>query len=489
MPTATLLDQLDQSRRRFSPHEAPVLESLLSEVPGFPTTTAAGLIRLHELLLFIRAYPVSTHAAALAETALHDIARRVALLSDADALEYGDVSGLAGSGITAVFTAGLARHLIRRHPGALSIHWEAWQTPERLIQVLPSLFPLSWDDLSVEAGVPYREWLEAVGGLQALMRCTSAQYDALELPLRWDFGTSTATRTLMRLPDREFFLHRQPLITRREVSLDALPSEPAFPLRKLPRKQAEEVIALARDTSAVRFRELHGFTYGDTAQVFEVNPGRGVVIYAWGVPAENRLPLRAYLGATIWKNGIPVGYFEGLSLAERMEAGFNLYYTFREGETAWLYGRLLKLCHQFAGANIFTLDPYQIGHENKEAIDSGAFWFYRKLGYHSISAALRELTAREERKIAANPGYRTSKGTLRKLVCEPMIYGFPGAPVEDWYGFQSRRIGLNVARQGGWTPRQKRLLKPYLEAKQSAKVESPRMEPALRDELLHLGKI
>jgi len=27
----------------------------------------------------------------------------------------------------------------------------------------------------------------------------------------------------------------------------------------------------------------------------------------------------------IFKNGVPVGYFEGLSLFERMESGFNLY--------------------------------------------------------------------------------------------------------------------------------------------------------------------
>ncbi len=47
----------------------------------------------------------------------------------------------------------------------------------------------------------------------------------------------------------------------------------------------------------------------------------------------------------IYKNGVPIGYFEGLSLFERMESGFNLYYTFRDGETAWLYARTLNVMH------------------------------------------------------------------------------------------------------------------------------------------------
>jgi hypothetical protein len=488
MPLALLLDQLDHARRSFSAAEGPIIEALLNQLSAHTASDAAELIRLHELLLFIRAYPVSTAVASLADAALHQISARVALLADADvdALEFSNVSGISGSAITAVFTADLARDLIRRHPGQLSIHWEAWPNPERLIYVLRELFPLSWDDLSVEAGVPYREWLEAIGGLQVLLRATSAQYDALELPLRWNFGPA-ASRTLMRLHESTPYLHQQPLITRRDISLNSLPYEPPLPCRKVSRKRAEAIIALARDTSAVRYRELHGFTYGDPAHLYEIDPGRGVLLYVWGVPPNDRLPLRTYLCATIWKNGIPIGYFEGLSLAERMEAGFNLYYTFREGETAWLYGRLLRLCHQLTDVTCFTLDPYQIGHENKEAIESGAFWFYRKLGFHSTSAGIRNLTAREEKKIAANPAYRTSAATLRKLVREPMIYGFPGAKVEDWYGFQSRRVGLNVARGGGWTTKQKKLLAPFLAAKQAPQ-ESPAMPPALRTEILRLGK-
>src|SRR5207248_4467984 len=122
-----------------------------------------------------------------------------------------------------------------------------------------------------------------------------------------------------------------------------------IPIRKLSPTEGERVMDLARETSAVRYRELHGFTYGDPQKVLRADLGRGTEAFVLGVPAEKRLPLRAYHAALILKNGVPVSYFEGLSLCERMESGFNLYYTFREGETAWLYARVLRVMRQLLG--------------------------------------------------------------------------------------------------------------------------------------------
>jgi hypothetical protein len=170
-----------------------------------------------------------------------------------------------------------------------------------------------------------------------------------------------------------------------------------------------------------------------------------------GVAAENRLPLRAYHAALIFKNGVPVGYFEGLSIFERMESGFNLYYTFREGETAWLYARILQLMRQMLGVNVFSIDPYQVGHENEEGIESGAFWFYRKLGFRPTRPDLLRLTLSEERKISADPRRRTSARTLRKLAAGHMLFDL-SAPnsaqdVGEWDRFQIRNLGLAVQKR------------------------------------------
>jgi hypothetical protein len=90
----------------------------------------------------------------------------------------------------------------------------------------------------------------------------------------------------------------------------------------------------------------------------------------------------------------------------------------------------LKFLRQALGVTSFSLDPYQIGYENEEAIASGAFWFYRKLGFRSTDPKLRSLTAREDARIAADPAYRTPPSVLRRLAERNLLYdvGVPSHP-------------------------------------------------------------
>jgi hypothetical protein len=251
----------------------------------------------------------------------------------------------------------------------------------------------------------------------------------------------------MRLSVRKIFFHREPLLRRKDVSLRAELEKPSPRLQLLSPKQAEAILDMSREASTTRYRELYGFTHGDARKVFKTNIGRGVDIFVTGLPAQWRLPLRAYHAALIFKNGVPVGYFEGLSLFERMESGFNLYYQFRDGETAWLYARLLNIFRRLLGVTAFLLDPYQIGHENEEGIESGAFWFYRKLGFRPTKPAIRKLVAREEEKLAARSAYRTSPATLRKLAAGPMIFELNQGRVGDWDQFEVRSLGFAAQRQ------------------------------------------
>ena len=201
---------------------------------------------------------------------------------------------------------------------------------------------------------------------------------------------------------------------------------------------------MARDASTIRYRELYGFTHGDPKHVYRVELGRAVELFIMSLVPERRLPLRSYVALMIYKNGVPIGYFEGLSLFERMESGFNLYYTFRDGETAWLYARILNVMHHFAGVTAFSLDPYQIGFENEEGIESGAFWFYRKLGFRPTQRDALQLALKEEEKLRTRKGYRTSLATLRKLARSPMIFELDENRIGDWDNFQIRKIGFKA---------------------------------------------
>jgi hypothetical protein len=206
------------------------------------------------------------------------------------------------------------------------------------------------------------------------------------------------------------------------------------------------MLDLILDTSAMRCRELYGFSHPDETGVFHADASRGVEIFFFGVPPEWRLPVRAYHAGMFFKNGVPAGYVELLSLFERAEVGFNLYYTFREGESAWLYAQLLRLFRQVLGVNCFSVDPYQIGFENPEAIASGAFWFYRKLGFRPLEPEVARLVEREERRMRQTPGYRSSPTTLERLAKGYVILEGPSAEAGAWDKFRVRNFGLAVER-------------------------------------------
>ncbi|HLN79684.1 MAG TPA: hypothetical protein VK392_00690, partial [Thermoanaerobaculia bacterium] len=119
----------------------------------------------------------------------------------------------------------------------------------------------------------------------------------------------------------------------------------------------------------------------------------------------------------------------------------------REGESAWIFGRVLRLLKQVYGVTSFSIDPYQLGHENPEAIESGAFWFYSKLGFRPTSRAVENLLRAEEGRISADPSYRSSPRALRRLVRGNLLYEAQAGRAGDWDRFHIRNVGLAVQRR------------------------------------------
>ncbi len=422
------------------------IEAQLERLDPATAPDAHALIELHEALLFLRAYPPNHKIARLADRLLfrfHHFTKALAERGgDLLPFEEPEVSGIAGTAFTAVFSRPVAHRLALRHGRRIAIDWERFDTIDQMGPAAAAMLPLAAEEWLVEAHPPFERWFQPAS-LQWLAGAAPSDlhYDHIQVPLRWTLGASAASRSRTRLAGAPLFIHDAPLIRRSEVSLAAEFDTPPIPVRRLASREAREILGWILDTSAVRYRELHGFTFPDERDVRRADLGRGVVCFFFGVPALHRLPLRAYHCGMFFKNGVPAGYIETLSLFERAEVGFNLYYTFREGETAWIYARLLKLFRQELGAACFAVDPYQIGYENEEAIASGAFWFYRKLGFRPADPAAVKLARREEERTAARPGYRTPLATLRRLASSPMVF----ARSKTWDRFAVRNIGLRAA--------------------------------------------
>ncbi|HEX8174512.1 MAG TPA: hypothetical protein VF543_05265 [Pyrinomonadaceae bacterium] len=464
-----LLERLEELKRPSGVEENSArLLKLLARLERRSFTDADALIRFHEGLLFMRAYPQSARHLRETERLLSSFKQRVDRLgaSGADMWPFSepDASGIAGTSFSALFSYEVVREIVRLFPSETSIDWDGYEEFERFASVARKFLPLVEENAYVEPRFPFPEWLRAAcpageselawllkrfEQLDAAGDEKSSLFNSLKLWLRWEFRGGNRTRTRMRLRARKIFYHDAPLKHRRDVSLERELQAPPLPVRKLTRAEGQELLDMGLTTMAARYRELHGFTFGDAASFTCAEAGRGVEFLLWGVPPEHRLPTLGYHAALILKNGVPHGYAEALSLFERSEVGLNLFYTFREGESAWIYARLLRLFRQLLGVTAFSIDPYQLGFHNEEGIASGAFWFYRKLGYRPVEPELLKLVLAEERRIERRKEYRTPAATLRRLASGHVLYEY-GRGKDDrreWDGFHMRNLGLAVQRR------------------------------------------
>jgi hypothetical protein len=464
------LTELEAFRYRFGTNEATRIVKLLRRIDGARFTDSALLIRFHEALLFLRGFPQGPAVVRATERILNNFHKKVEALrkagADMEDFDTFEVAGIAGTEMEDTLSFDVARWLINRKPRPASVKveiaWENYEPGRELGTTGPRFIPLLEDDAFVEADTPWRQWLEAAGGkrtdtaewlisrfeqLPLPPEQKAELYELLRVPLRWTLNNSVISRTRNWKPVRSIFYHDGPLISRSQVSLAEELSRRPPQLTKLSPRQGEQVMEMIREVMLVRYRELYGTTLGDPASVVRAEVGRGVTIYLWSLPPHRRLPLRAYVAGLTLKNGVPINYIEAIGLCEWMEVGFNTFYTFRGGEAGWIYAQVLRcLCH-LMGTTCISVYPYQLGHDNEEAIASGAFWFYRKLGFRPGRANLQRLAEREEKKIAADPSYRTPARTLTRLAAGHVFYELPGSEVSAWDKFSTRNIGLRVNRR------------------------------------------
>src|ERR1700719_4412388 len=163
-----LLTQLEARRHSFGPGEATRILKILSSLGATRFSDAPSLIRFHECLLFLRAFPQSPGVLRKTEKLLNQFHTRVealrksgADLSDFDPLE---VSGIAGTQLEDTLSFDVAHWLIHRMPGKVEVAWDHYDPGRELGTTGPRFMPLLEDDAYVEADTPWRRWLETDAG-------------------------------------------------------------------------------------------------------------------------------------------------------------------------------------------------------------------------------------------------------------------------------------------------------------------------------------
>lgn len=420
----TLLRRLAALRLACGEKSAAEKLALVRELGSRPLPDAAGVLELHELLLFLRAYPDDGRVARAADRELARFAGRDDLRRFREALED---TGIAGTDICYPFFFPTALWLARRLPRALTLDWENTSDEE--------IRPLVASALSFAEAVWARD---RAPGARALLRAMAPRRsDAAALLERLaalpgdDFtrealhdraapfyrlapAKGTPNRSTARAPGAPLVVRRSPPQRDRPDLVAELDSPPKA-VREVSGREAETLLTLARDAMVTRARDLDCFCYGDVRDVRRIVDDDGLEFVAFGSLPARRLLLAAAYGLLTLRNGVPTGYVQLDAFLSTALVHFNTFETFRGADAAWVFARVLATARTLFGSDAFAIEPYQLGHGNDEALDSGAWWFYRKLGFAPREATTRRLAAHERERIRRRPTHRSSRRTLARL--------------------------------------------------------------------------
>ena len=454
--TPQVLDQLQRLREEFGPVPARRKCALLADISDRSLSTPADVLALHELLCFWRAYPDNARVLAAAERQLRRFSGRLDLQR-----ARGDLlnSGIAGTDIVYPFGICTARWLADRWAKQLGIEWDGIDDEGPLLRTLmlyalPAEVP-GLDDAPLGA----RAWMDRLrspGGTDASYLVERAArypagtwtrdrfFEEPNVPMRLSAGRGTPNRTLARFERGPAAFQSGPMNKARPDLRAELALRP-LAIRGVARRDAERLIDLAHESMVTRKRDLDAFAWADARDVRLVDCGDGLQFALIGVAAERRFLFESVYGLLTLKNGVPIGYALASALFESSEIAYNVFETFRGGEAAHVFGRLLATCRAIFGSETFSIDPYQLGAGNDEGLESGAWWFYYKMGFRPRSRLILPLVAREAGRVAANRDYRTSRRTLERLV-EHNVFWSLGRRRDDVMGaLKLGNVGLAVS--------------------------------------------
>lgn len=461
-----------------------------------PLSRAEALQERHERLLFARAYP--RRAAELAKTtrALMRIERQARPVRDE--LEN---TGIAGTLYRYPWNHRMTSWLSRRYGRAVEIDWPAYKKHEwdEVAGMLSQCVAWAENEGLDDDDTGSWDWIAAarkgrrgtdLAWLLGMLRRRGFApelerhlFESLSLPAVWDLTGLDDATTYQRLPVPRVHYYRA-LDTSRPPDFSAAVRAEAAPLELLSPRRASRVIDAARAALSQREREFHVIVHANRRETYRFAAGRGLEIYVFGLERPLRLTLEADYGALLVNNGIPIGYGYAALAFGRADIGINVFPTFRAGESGFVFTRFAALFHHHFAARSLVMRKYQIGWQNPEGIEAGAFWFYWKIGFRPVDARVRRLGEREAARLASRKGARSDERMLRRLSRSDMVLPLDGGAAEDFRDISLRDVGLAVTRlierrYGGDRQRAMADLPRRVAASLGVRAVPPRLAPVL----------
>ncbi len=457
MSASSLLRELQGLKYELSPTAIKRKVAILGELAELNLASAEAVYELHECLCYLRAYPPDARTHKLVGNMLHAFEKRSDLRRFSNSLAD---SGIAGTKIFFRFFWLTAIWLAQRGCSSqLTIDWQDFVKQDQLPELLHLLLPFSETPALDCFALSPKDWLQKLKGpeetdagflidrfesLTLSVPMREKLYEDLDIPMQLDPGPRTPARGRDEIPQRRIVYQTEPPSKKRPDLKRAMKSA-AFTVKRLSPAATRRLIDLADSCMVSRHRDLLIFLYADPRDGRLIDFGDGLQFLCVGAVPERRLMLESVYGFLTLMNGYPIGYVLCSAAFNSAEVAYNVFETFRGRGAADTYARILAMVSSLFAVDTFALDPYQLGHNNAEGQDSGAWWFYYKLGFRPRDPYVKGLVREELAAMKQNPKHRSSAARLNEMASEYMFLHL-GKPRRDVLGeLPLGEIGLRIS--------------------------------------------
>ncbi len=418
------VNALQNCLNSFDPKSNATRYTCLNNLSSLPFTIGQDFIHYFEALLFVLAYPADEAQRTLAEREMQRISsflkssvkdQHPALIS----------SGLPFTQTKTRFSHDMVRWLLV-HPHCKTTLDDFVNPSHTLNDVLRLTLP-SIELPETTAGLENTELMDALhirpsNRLQFIINelarfdelpyVKDHLYDGLQTVVSITPTAKVLSKGFNRLQVAETYIHKDLL---RKIDFSAILNAAVPGPIYLDIAVKEAAVRVVKNTMLLTGRETDPCTYMDETSFRLYQLDRGISIGIYGMIPSRQMPLESYVGYTAFKNGYPVAYGGAWIFGERANFGINIFKPYRNGESAFVMAQLLRLYRHVFDIRYFEVEAYQFGLDNPEGIASGAFWFYYRFGFRPLDKQLKAIALKEEQKIKARKGYRTSEKVLVAL--------------------------------------------------------------------------
>jgi len=441
MKTSEQLKRLAEIQFRFDKKNADEKLLLIEKLNKTTYYKCEELIAFHDRLLCLQAFADNQKLFGAAENALKNLAVKTkAFLETANDTEIWKLteSGVASTTIRASFSYEMVKWLLRNFPQNIS-YYSCDASKETVGYVFKQILPPAvgeavfdnserkLEDLVRKISLKNTDILRwVITQFEASDFCNKSKeqlFEQLLIYIDWRTNPSSPTGSFARVEaGKKFFFTGHELI--HHVDIRKIFSDRRLKPIQLSGSQKKHLCDVAKGVLCSHYREIDPITYSETSETELYDIGRGITIALYYMRPPWRLSCESYVSYMAFRNSIPFSYGGGWLFFDRAKLAGNVFAPFRGGESAYLFANLYRLYHLLFGVNCFQVDPYQIGERNIDAITSGAFWFYHRLGFRPNDEKLLALAEEENTKRTVDKKYRSPASVLRKFTYAEMILNF-----------------------------------------------------------------